>query len=436
MLKNKKYSSISLLILLIAILFNADAFPIELKRNKFKVKIIQVINYNFPYLSIEETQKVLSIAKLRKNSVCDSHAQCPPGMYCEPYIGECKYFCQDEFVKDTEFRFKEEFNKVLCNMIKNYWDESGDWKDDGMGDSTTFAPLVLFDLAERLKQPELSNMAVRTVEWEVQLFQNMMDQILKGEDPQKMMETVNGIPALIAGYYYTKNKRYSNLVKTALIFAENIATTNPDMFTYFLFDRVTVPAVLSYIGFLYSKISGEKLYSKKALRLINFMDEKYWDENEATYGEKEAWSTPFIINSLIEAYLAASDKKYLERANLILSNAEKDLWKEDGFYIEDGTYFGLAENINFVHTYLNFFEVTKEQIYLDKAEKLIKHLFDNRLFDSEKGMIYHDFRIGSGRSDYFCTGCNFCTLIAILRMNDILKFGKSKFFTTIEINSK
>lgn len=354
-------------------------------------------------------------------------AECPSGTYPEPYVKECKVVCHDEFIKDENFKFKNEFNNTLCNMIKNYWDASGDWKNDGMGDATTFAPALFFDLSERLSRPEFKEMAVKTVEWEVKLYENMMAQMLTGQEPQNLMETVNGIPALMTGYFYTKNKHYSDLVKVSITFAESVSVKNPDMFTYFYFDKVTVPAVISYIEFLYSRLSGDKSYGKKALKLLDVMDEKYWDVEKASYGEKDLWSTPFIVNTLIEAYLFSSEKKYIEKARLVLSHAEDNAWKKDGFYMEESSTFGLAENINFVHTYLNFYEATKEELYLDKAEKLLKYIFDGRLFDAHKGMLYHDYKNVDGRNDYFCTGCNFCTLIAILRFNDIMQSGKSKF---------
>ena len=354
-------------------------------------------------------------------------AECPSGMYPEPYVKECKYACRDEFIKDEGFKFKNEFNNTLCNMIKNYWDASGDWENDGMGDATTFAPVLFFDLAERLARPEFSEMALKTVEWEVRLFEDLMAQVLTGQEPKSLMEAVNGIPALMTGYYYTKNKHYSDLVKVSITFAEGVAVKNPDTFTNFYFDRVTVPAIVSYIEFLYSRLSGDKSYGKKALKLLDVMEEKYWNAEKTSYGDKELWSTSFIVNTLIEAYLFSTEKKYIERARLVLSHAENGSFKKDGFYMDEGVYFGLAENINFVHTYLNFYEATKESIYLDKAEALLKYIFDVRLFDAHKGMFYHDYKSGEGRNDYFCTGCNFCTLIAILRLNDILKYGKSKF---------
>lgn len=63
MIKNRKYSFTLLWVILTMILFNGNSVSIQIKNNKFEVRVKQVINYDFPYLSSEECQKALNEAK-------------------------------------------------------------------------------------------------------------------------------------------------------------------------------------------------------------------------------------------------------------------------------------------------------------------------------------------------------------------------------------
>ncbi|MFH1538029.1 MAG: hypothetical protein ABIH66_03660, partial [bacterium] len=75
----------------------------------------------------------------------------------------------------AEFAYQNQFDTLLDYLMENHWDESGNWSGDMMGDASWFAPALLFQMGADGNRPELTEMAVKTVDWELALFKEGRD---------------------------------------------------------------------------------------------------------------------------------------------------------------------------------------------------------------------------------------------------------------------
>ena len=73
---------------------------------------------------------------------------------------------------------------------------------------------------------------------------------------------------------------------------------------------------------------------------------------------------------------------------------------------------------------LDLYESTSDTKHLDRAREIIAWTLSDDLFMPENNLLAHHWEADSGtrpgRADYFCTGCNFATLVNIHRYHELM----------------
>lgn len=326
--------------------------------------------------------------------------------------------------------FKKEFLSVFEKMVDYYWDESGDIKGDMMGDATGFAPYVLYKIGKDTKIEEFTQMADKVVNYAVELFKEVMPYIKEQKPHKNLLLAVSGTPALLDGYKYTGKKEYLDMIKEGLSASTEIAYNNPAYFTFFFDIPNVVEALVSYSNFLIYKETKEENFLKSGLKLFEKID-KTWNEEKGYYGKRIKvnfdWMQGLVFLNLGLLYDITKDLKYKERADRMIESLDRIMWDEErgGYFSSDkklNETKSLSGNAIFIMGYLNLYEATGEVKYFEKAKKILEFLFTEDFY--RDGIIYHDWDKKYGRSNSFCTGCNYLILSNIYRLNEL---SKNKF---------
>jgi len=366
-----------------------------------------------------------------------------------------------------DFQFQSQFDAIFKNLNENFWSEDGNWKGDMMGDASSFAPPVLYDLGCERHDHSLIEKAQKTTEWELQSIALMFKSILGGgldldsSGSDLLINTLFGGPALVEGYRMTGEDKYLMFAGLGLSGGSEILLLPPrDLYLVLsrepawsftqtfaglgFSDPVTAVAVLmsavvGHTDFELYRISGIEKYKNYGAALLDSVEENYWNPELGFYGSAPGdlwdWSVGTMIMTLAMGYRFTGESRYLERAlSLIRITDEKMLdVKRGGYFAEDtSTSSGksLSGNNIFIWAFLNMFEATGDPEYLERARKGIEFLLSRDMY--EAGMIYHHWirpdrerdsfhwsGQTSGRADYYCTGCNFMSLVNIYNYNKL-----------------
>jgi hypothetical protein len=327
--------------------------------------------------------------------------------------------------------FKEKFLSVFEKMVDYYWDESGDIKEDMMGDATGFAPYVLYQVGVDTQIEEFIEMANKVVNYEVELFKEIIPYLKEQKPHKNLLSAVSGSPALLDGYKYTGKEEYLEMIKEGLTISNEIAYNNPAYFSFFFEIPNVVEALVCYSDFLIYKETKDEKFLKLGLKLFEKI-EKTWNQEKGYYGKRIKvtfdWMQGLVFLNLGLLYDITKDLKYKERADKMIESLDKMMWDEErgGYFSSDkklNDTKSLSGNAIFIMGYLNLYEATGDIKYFEKAKKILEFLFTEDFY--KDGILYHDWSKKYGRSNSFCTGCNYLILSNIYRLNKlILREGK------------
>ena len=319
-----------------------------------------------------------------------------------------------------EYVFRDEFRMILNNLIVNYWDASGNWKGDIQGDATVFASMLLFRLSADTQDEAMEAMALRTVSHEAALVRKFFIK------PVLSMDMVVGFPSLAQRYQYTGEESFRFVFLTGTHTANLLMLIRPGAFESFVHDRVCSYGIMSYMCFLAEDIAIANL-EKQSLRnkgtaLIEKANRHCRNQETGLYeySHNLDWPQTTMMMALIAAYKATHDHAYLDWCLEVLTAMDalcRDTSRGGYFGHPDLQTKGLSGNNTMVWVLLDLYEATGDLRYLGKAHDTLAWILSDDLYDSGKHVIYHHWNTNGARADYFCTGCNFHTLVNIYRYN-------------------
>ena len=255
--------------------------------------------------------------------------------------------------------FEEEFNLVLFNLLNTAWDDSGNWRGDLQGDATVFASLLLFELGAELERSDLTDLARRTVDYEVRLIRRVWPS----------MEMVVGFPALVGGSIHVGDPEYARLLQLGCQGGYLLVSAGPGLLEGMLGDRVTLLGSVAHTCLRSARVLDDDSLARKGLELIreaeNFRDAATGIYRSAAVKD---WPQAVMVMALAEAWRVTAEDEYLQRAEAVMTAASGSLSDQQA-----GGYFGhpdlqtkgLSGNNNFVWALLDLYELTGRQIYVD-----------------------------------------------------------------------
>lgn len=330
------------------------------------------------------------------------------------------------------------FDPILTTLTTEYWKESGNWEGDMMDDAPSFAPGVLY----KEGGTELRAKADKTVEYEVGLVDNVVEQIKADpKDIEKLKQLINpaamGHAGLIDGFrnyggnsqeIKTKLEVYSQgsaLLSALALIVVDPAEIDKNLPQGFPFNRIQAHAFTADACFQLGKITRNQLWSCLGTYLTDRIIEQFWTES-GQYGgylslhpsEKKPpkdWDQGYSLVPLAEAYTFTRDQKYFKEGRQIVDTSLG--------YLEDKERGGFASTPLSPSKYLSgncaMLRGMNRWVSTDSSEsERVSQAVNRTLSFLEKdlynnGLLYHHRSARDGRADYFCTGCNFFALSGI-----------------------
>jgi hypothetical protein len=368
-----------------------------------------------------------------------------------------------------DFQFQSEFDAIFKNLNNNFWSEDGNWEGDMMGDATAFAPPILFQMGIENNDPALLEKARKTTEWEFNAIGQALQSILSGGTPaaadgtDALIDALFGGPGLVEGYRYTGENKYLMLAGLGLSGGSEVLSLPPSTlgmifnsgpvagFTSAFAGKgfsspvtavaTLLSAIVAHTDFELYRASGIEKYKTYGKDLLDRVEQYYWNPDLGYYGaalpDLWDWAIGTMIMSLARGYQLTGEAVYLDRAEALVETTDERMLDPDrgGYFAGDKSASSgksLSGNNIFIWAFLNMFEATGNPEYLERARKVIGFILSRDMY--EKGMIYHhwirphgegdSFHWSDqppGRADYYCTGCNFMSLVNIYNYNKLRK---------------
>jgi len=330
------------------------------------------------------------------------------------------------------------FDPILTRLTNEYWRESGNWEGDMMEDAPSFAPRVLY----KLGNAEAGTKADRTVEYEVDLADKVLEQLKTDpNDTEKLKQLIYpvamGHASLMDGFrnyggdkqeIKTKLEVYSQggvfLSALALIFVDP-AEIDKNLPEGFPFNRIQAHAFTADACFQLGEITRNQAWSCLGTYLTDRMVEQFYTEN-GQYGgyltlkpsegkPPEDWNQGYSLVPLAEAFKFTNDQKYLEKGRQIVDTSLRHLEdKQRGGFatapLSQSKH--LSGNCAMLRGMKSWASLgSSESARVGAAITGTLSFLQKDLYND--GLLYHHWSAQAGRADYFCTGCNFFALSGI-----------------------
>lgn len=320
--------------------------------------------------------------------------------------------------------YADEFESLLALLMERYWDESGDWGGDMMGDATTFAAATLFPVGHARDDAEMSRRAEVTARYEQELLIGFISEYLATGDASGGLEAVSGGPALTWGYWYTGDEELADTLGSTLELASSLIAGDPELLADYFDDPAVLLAMVAYAVAFHIEVTGHRSLVTWLVRLLSTAREGYYDEEGRYYGPRLwDWGQTTMMIALAGAYAVTGEEEYHEHSDELLDETMISLWDvEEGgltsvhFHLDPSKV--LSGNNALTTAMLEWWRVTGDERYRELAERSLEFLFTGPLWDGE--VLWHHWTPGEGRADYFCTGCWFHTLANLVRYSQLV----------------
>jgi len=316
--------------------------------------------------------------------------------------------------------FQVESQALLDHLVADFWSPDGNWEGDMQGDATAFAPYILYASGKA----RLEEKATATVDYEVTIAAAVATTGVLS------MEAVVGAPALADGFRNTGKTLYRAAFLLGARQGYAMIAANPEEFAVYVGQLATVYGTGAYLSLVAHEISGEQQDLDHALDLIARADATEWDDARGVYRYASGmdWAQATMIMALAKAYVATKDETHLTHATRALAGMDAGAWDaaSGGYYLNEGKAGKtLSGNNNMVWAMLDLYEATGDATYLTKAKAVLEWVFSKDLYSPVEPMLFHDWT-PAGRSDFYCTGCNFETLCNVHRLNALAEADASR----------
>ena len=295
-----------------------------------------------------------------------------------PELDEINY---SEILSNNEY--SDFFSNQMTLLMSDYWSDDGNWKGDIQNDATAFAPALMFKLYQETGNEEFYLRGMKTVNYQKELLKGLVH----GEE-ELNLDFIVGFYSLLSCMDYAKDKFTRD---SCNLFSGSVLT---------VLDYILINDVLSRIPEKYSSKDLDSFVSNEPNAKLN-LDGVYSEGME-----------PFIFS-----FAAWVSLEYYERTkiNLFLSNARKLIEKNEKEHFNpstglfEGESGGWSESAPLI-AYSKMYLVSKDKIYLEKADNLIESLKRERKFIGYEESAFADYYDGGG---IFCDQWGNCDYVEV-----------------------
>jgi hypothetical protein len=349
------------------------------------------------------------------------------------------------------FRFNEMALTVLGNMVEHAVTAEGDWYFTETNDTVGLAPRALFSYGEALGRADLADLAVLTADRYQARATDILTRYLRGEDVGEEMGLVlGGAPSLVDAYAWTGDRAYRDFISVNLSLVNEMILGDPSLigpggeFSVYgtLFTGGAIAALDAEMALAIRRVDGDyddaaRNHLEQGARMLELLETYRTADGYyavAPGGTIEAGENCNVLLALATMHVATGEAGWLERAEALVA-ALAVLWDDDrgAYRLQPGEdYLGLAENNVLVYARLLLHQETGDPAHLEPARRFFSFV-EEALFrrlpevidgggppghETEGGfeVLLHD-NLGRFGEWYWCSGCNFFAIHAILLLN-------------------
>jgi len=326
---------------------------------------------------------------------------------------------------DDYFPYFDLFTSILNRLVSDFWNESGDWDGDMMGDATSFAPEVLFGYGLETDDRSLIDKGAVTCLWELDLASRVLHGDLDAAYPAGM-----GALAILWGHIHQVDPGFAGLYELMLpvgsaiasMFYEGLADFVGDVFPDACY--LGIMAHVNHLAARYETGEARDEAMARGRNLIEIAYEDLWDpqlqlfEAEGTYHGHLASNGVMLLAVAGDAYLTG-DAEMQAKAEQLFASMDDALWDdEQGGYWDDIDHMikHMSTTSITLRGVVALYEATGDETYRRRAEELIAWVEDYLYLG---GLCYHHWTPEEGRATYYCTGCNFLLLDGIFYLHRV-----------------
>lgn len=374
-------------------------------------------------------RKFLKLAGVTAAGVASSHLLGTRARGEEPPTEHRVYL---PFVAKERAELLPIFDPIFLRLNRDFWNESGDWLSD-IHDATSFASFILYKIGQEWRNQEYINRANKTVEWEVQLVDQVLEQIRQDPNDRQAIKlrlypASIGHLALIEGL---ENYSGSDKIKEKLtlysqggILLANLALIlgDPEEIDENMpsgFNRIQAFAFIADADFQLARITQNPLFSYLGVFLTDQTIKQFWVENN--YGghftldpaenlPPKAWDQGYTLVALSGAYATSGKSVYLDKKRATVQTTLAHLRDSErgGFFNHPDKFSKhLSANAAVLKGLIRWRQLDSSSSHNDEIQQTFG-FFQNDLFSQD--LLWHHWNKDQGRANWFCTGCNFFAL--------------------------
>lgn len=294
----------------------------------------------------------------------------------------------------------EQFNLTLNKIFEASWNDNGDWSNDMMDCARVWGPLFCMWVGKEKGIAELSERGKISLARQKRIISEAVQGFMTGKVPP--IYSFNGLTALAFAARHLGDNESEQLCGRLLPILTPLAVQKSSEI-----DQRWL-AGMAIVNLEYYRINpGKNEYYKKLAQSCLDKIKTARPEFNKVY-EFEEWCSGFM--AIAHAYLNTGDKEYKNTADRMLSSAFADTDAGQ----TTGQWPGRLSAVNsFCWGLLDLYEASGDIAYYTKANELLTAMLP---LAYSTGTFYHDWD-ASNRSDQYCSGCNFMSLMVFYRFS-------------------
>ena len=276
-------------------------------------------------------------------------------------------------------KYTDLFSIQINRILDEYWRDGGDWHGDMMNDCTAFMPRLLFNIYAKTADERLYDRAIATCNYQKQLFTEHVQGLREFD-----IMSIAGFWCFLDGMKCAKAHQDRLVFKTTINAVLNIAgggllldveqSLIPQLKEI---KSIALPATAS-TALEYHNIIADPAMLKLGKDLIAKQEEEFLDKEQGVFTGPHfgGWNSALGLRAYADAYSATKDRIYLEKADTLIKNMRKANTLFDSVFFDDkhlinvkSGRIGFSTMLISIEAFLELYKATCDGKYLASVER-------------------------------------------------------------------
>jgi len=276
--------------------------------------------------------------------------------------------------------YADTFGNQLDLILSEYWSEDGNWKADMMNDATAFAPMLLFKIHEKTGCEPLYRRAITTCNYE----RNLIAEVMSGKAKFDIY-SVFGIYGLLPCMQYAKTQTERDAAKNQLqsliylIDGAMLLDLDQALFPDWKESKSIALPMAASLSLEFCETEKQPAILNMAKKLIAKHEKEFYDPNRGLFSGKHfgPWNSATALLAYARAYSATKDDLYLQKANTLIRNLREGhvfaavLFGDVSLDTVNNWSLNFSTLMIYIDAFWNLYISTGDQKYKDSVKRAI-----------------------------------------------------------------